>query len=343
METKVLCWKTLQQWGWLGETIVTRTREDYNILHWYLFFRNTQCETCSQGWWNEIPPLTQVSFTVLLKSLMGFSIQSTSCQCLEKISGSLKGKKRQSWAQMGMENQCNILQLFYRRKIVRACADDSPLRIWVSSRCFVHLSLPISLIAFLEQSFQQNVELLSQQIVTSYFFHWQCSNLFMCVESRGFWVILHSLNFHKLHLFNTYPLHLFSSPNINEYILNLKFYIFYYYLSAVKTDLVKPKDFYFTHKFVWPFTKNRVTFTSAKKVHWLVLYGRLASSSSALVSVLGIKNPVHKQKLALKAMDTVLFGAPPSECQILSELRSCRCYRTIAKYRLYSEKKNRKI
>lgn len=243
---------------------------------------------------------------------------------------------------MGMENQCNILQLFYRRKIVRACADDSPLRIWVSSRCFVHLSLNISLIAFLEQSFQQNVKLLSQQIVTSYFFHRQCSNLFMCVESRGFWVILHSLNFHKLHLFNTYPLHLFSSPNINEYILNLKFYIFYYYLSAVKTDLVKPKDFYFTHKFVWPFTKNRVTFTSAKKVHWLVLYGRLASSSSALVSVLGIKNPVHKQKLALKAMDTVLFGAPPSECQILSELRSCRCYRTIAKYRLYSEKKTEK-
>lgn len=86
---------------------------------------------------------------------------------------------------MGMENQWNILQLFYRRKIVRACADDSPLRIWVSSRCFVHLSLHISLIAFLEQSFQQNVELLSQQIVTSYFFSLTMQKSFcVCGESR---------------------------------------------------------------------------------------------------------------------------------------------------------------
>ncbi|XP_025085704.1 stromal interaction molecule homolog isoform X3 [Pomacea canaliculata] len=47
---------------------------------------------------------------------------------------------------------------------------------------------------------------------------------------------------------------------------------------------------------------------------------RLASSSSALVSVLGIKNPVHKQKLALKAMDTVLFGAPPKRHSYMKDL-----------------------
>jgi hypothetical protein len=29
-----------------------------------------------------------------------------------------------------------------------------------------------------------------------------------------------------------------------------------------------------------------------------------------LSSVLGIKDPIHKQKIALKAMDVVLFGPP---------------------------------
>lgn len=29
-----------------------------------------------------------------------------------------------------------------------------------------------------------------------------------------------------------------------------------------------------------------------------------------LTNVLGIKDPIHKQKIALKAMDVVLFGAP---------------------------------
>jgi stromal interaction molecule 1 len=28
------------------------------------------------------------------------------------------------------------------------------------------------------------------------------------------------------------------------------------------------------------------------------------------VNVLGIKDPIHKQKIALKAMDVVLFGPP---------------------------------
>ncbi|CAG5134822.1 unnamed protein product, partial [Candidula unifasciata] len=36
----------------------------------------------------------------------------------------------------------------------------------------------------------------------------------------------------------------------------------------------------------------------------------LVNSTSPLLVTLGIRNPVHKQKLSLKAMDTVLFGAP---------------------------------
>lgn len=32
-----------------------------------------------------------------------------------------------------------------------------------------------------------------------------------------------------------------------------------------------------------------------------------------LSSVLGIKDPIHKQKIALKAMDVVLFGPPRGE------------------------------
>lgn len=33
-----------------------------------------------------------------------------------------------------------------------------------------------------------------------------------------------------------------------------------------------------------------------------------------LTSVLGIKDHIHKQKIALKAMDVVLFGPPRGEC-----------------------------
>lgn len=37
-----------------------------------------------------------------------------------------------------------------------------------------------------------------------------------------------------------------------------------------------------------------------------------------LLSVLGIKDPIHKQKIALKAMDAVLFG-PPKGINLLGE------------------------
>ncbi|KAL8559566.1 hypothetical protein ACOMHN_018729 [Nucella lapillus] len=47
---------------------------------------------------------------------------------------------------------------------------------------------------------------------------------------------------------------------------------------------------------------------------------RLASSNTFMTKVLGIKNPVHKQKLSLKAMDTVLFGAPPKRHNYLKDL-----------------------
>lgn len=40
---------------------------------------------------------------------------------------------------------------------------------------------------------------------------------------------------------------------------------------------------------------------------------RLASNSQSFTASLGIKNPVHKQKLAIKATDLVLFGRPKSK------------------------------
>jgi stromal interaction molecule 1 len=41
---------------------------------------------------------------------------------------------------------------------------------------------------------------------------------------------------------------------------------------------------------------------------------RLAVNNLHYVSsVLGIKDPIHKQKIALKAMDVVLFGPPRGE------------------------------
>lgn len=40
-----------------------------------------------------------------------------------------------------------------------------------------------------------------------------------------------------------------------------------------------------------------------------------------LVNTLGIKDPIHKQKIALKAMDIVLFGPPKGRLLIGSENR----------------------
>lgn len=37
-----------------------------------------------------------------------------------------------------------------------------------------------------------------------------------------------------------------------------------------------------------------------------------------LSNVLGVKDPIHKQKIALKAMDVVLFG-PPKGKQLLKD------------------------
>lgn len=38
-------------------------------------------------------------------------------------------------------------------------------------------------------------------------------------------------------------------------------------------------------------------------------------------NVLGIKDPIHKQKIALKAMDVVLFGPPRGRPTIELELK----------------------
>lgn len=43
----------------------------------------------------------------------------------------------------------------------------------------------------------------------------------------------------------------------------------------------------------------------------IYFYSRLAVHNMHYVSnVLGIRDPIHKQKIALKAMDVVLFGPP---------------------------------
>jgi len=48
--------------------------------------------------------------------------------------------------------------------------------------------------------------------------------------------------------------------------------------------------------------------------NFLIIYFRLAVNNMHYLSnVLGIKDPIHKQKIALKAMDVVLFGPPKGE------------------------------
>ena len=44
---------------------------------------------------------------------------------------------------------------------------------------------------------------------------------------------------------------------------------------------------------------------------------RLAANGQYLTSILGIKAPVHRQKIALKSTDTVLFGPPRSSTLLI--------------------------
>lgn len=44
---------------------------------------------------------------------------------------------------------------------------------------------------------------------------------------------------------------------------------------------------------------------------------RLAVNNANYLAVLGIKDPIHKQKIALKAMDVVLFGPPKGKIRWL--------------------------
>lgn len=53
-----------------------------------------------------------------------------------------------------------------------------------------------------------------------------------------------------------------------------------------------------------------------KQIYFLFIY-RLAVHNMHYVSnTLGIRDPIHKQKIALKAMDVVLFGPPRGKLQL---------------------------
>lgn len=48
------------------------------------------------------------------------------------------------------------------------------------------------------------------------------------------------------------------------------------------------------------------------------MISRLAvTNMQFLNNILGIKDPIHKQKIALKAMDVVLFGPPKGKSYLL--------------------------
>lgn len=47
---------------------------------------------------------------------------------------------------------------------------------------------------------------------------------------------------------------------------------------------------------------------------------RLASTSTYVTKILGIKNAVHSKKLTVKAMDVVLFGSSNSMCSIFHDI-----------------------
>lgn len=65
-------------------------------------------------------------------------------------------------------------------------------------------------------------------------------------------------------------------------------------------------------QYVPVFIVNRVTGASLPRL--------AASNMQFMTNVLGIKDPIHKQKIALKAMDVVLFGPPKDTTHYLKDL-----------------------
>lgn len=55
------------------------------------------------------------------------------------------------------------------------------------------------------------------------------------------------------------------------------------------------------------------------------MYRLAVNNMQYLSNVLGIKDPIHKQKIALKAMDVVLFG-PPKGKQLLKDHFSVKSF-----------------
>lgn len=72
-----------------------------------------------------------------------------------------------------------------------------------------------------------------------------------------------------------------------------------------------------------------ITINISRIFTWFLIYinymiFRLAVNNMHYVSnILGIKDPIHKQKIALKAMDVVLFGPPRGNKNYLVFIKYC--------------------
>lgn len=51
---------------------------------------------------------------------------------------------------------------------------------------------------------------------------------------------------------------------------------------------------------------------------YIFIYRLAVNNMYYIGNVLGIKDPIHKQKIALKAMDVVLFGPPRGKPYLVS-------------------------
>ena len=88
-----------------------------------------------------------------------------------------------------------------------------------------------------------------------------------------------------------------------------------------KTHIIE--EFHETGLDIWDhFREEKIPFCSQMKygtVMMLLFYFRVAVNNHHYISRdLGVKNPVHKHKLSLKAMDVVLFG--PQKSKIKSKV-----------------------
>ena len=78
----------------------------------------------------------------------------------------------------------------------------------------------------------------------------------------------------------------------------------------------------FTFIYIFGITVNSQYMYTYLLTYIMLYICRIAVNSQYVTTILGIKNPIHRQKLSVKATDLVLFGYKKSKFYVTRQVRS---------------------